>query len=249
MSRALRAVRWAPPFVVGVAVATTAEVAAGLLLYSGPGMLRSLTTVLAVEAATLGLGLWAVPEAKSDIGDALRRRWLFFLGSMLTATVFTGAWSLVQRLGNTAAEQGLGLAFLAALPLYSGGALLGAMSTSVASDSEGRTPSVGGTAALGAAVGFAADGLFLARVVTPASLLLVSLILVSAGGLLHGAILEGPESAAEPATDADAPGQEGSLSLETMPEEGVTSDPASVRGMESGVEGDPGRPPSGSERP
>lgn len=248
MSRALRALRWAPAFVVGVAMATTAEVAAGLLLYSGPGMLRSLTTVLAVEAATLGLGLWAVPESNTAIGDALRRRWLFFLASMLVTTVFTGAWSLVQRLGSTAAEQGLGLAFLAALPLYSGGALLGAMSTSAVSDSGDGTASVGGTAALGASVGFAATGLFLARVVTPASLLLVSLILVSAGGLLHGAILETPGSEVESTPDSEATSEEGTFSLEEMPGEGVASGPGSAPEMES-VDGDRQPPPSGAEGP
>jgi len=222
MSRPLRALHWVPAFVVGAAAATTAEVAAGLLLYSGPGMLRSLTTVLSVESATLGLGLWAVPEAGSTLVDALRRRWLFFLGSMLVTTGFTGAWSLVQRLGSTSAEQGLGLAFLAALPLYSGGALLGAMSASANSDPADRTPSVGGMAALGAAVGFAATGLYLARVVTPASLLLASLILVSAGGLLHGAILEARGSAVgpEPGASNEEVTVQNTVSEEVTREEG-----------------------------
>ncbi len=190
MSRSLRALRWLPPFVVGLATAATAEVAAGLLLYSGPGMLRSLTTVLAVESATLGLGLWAVPEPGASLIDVLRRRWLLFLASMLAATVFTAAWSLVQRLGGTGMEQGLGLAFLAGLPLYACGALLGAMGRAAVAAPPDRSTRVGGAAGLGAAAGFAATGLFLAKVVTPASLLLSGLVLVSAGGLLHGAILE-----------------------------------------------------------
>ncbi len=191
MSRPLRVLRWVPAFSVGLAAATTAEIAAVLLLYSGPGMLRSLTTVLAVESTTLGLGLWAVPDPDASVVDAVRRRWLLFLVSILAATVFTAAWSLVQRLGSTAAQQGLGLAFLAALPLYSTGVLLGAMGKAVAVDPADRASGVGGSAVLGAAVGFGVTGLFLAEVVTPASLLLGSLVLVSAGGLLHGAILDG----------------------------------------------------------
>ena len=48
---------WAPSFVVGGAGGTSAAVAVALLLYSGEGMLRSLTMIIAVELVALGVGL------------------------------------------------------------------------------------------------------------------------------------------------------------------------------------------------
>jgi hypothetical protein len=168
-----------------------------MLLYSGPGMMRSLTTILAVEAATLGLGLWTASYPGEEVADALRRRWLAYLGSLVIATAFAAAWSLVQRLESTAAEQGLGLAFLAALPLYACGGLLGLMGRAAASDADLGRSGVGGPAAVGAAVGFASTGLSLTRVFTPASLLLTCLVVVSAGGLIQGAILDERSGGAE----------------------------------------------------
>lgn len=182
--------RWLPPFLVGVCAATAAEVAVGLLLYGGPGLMRSLTTVLAVEAAALGLGFMTAPPARPDLLDALRRRWLFALGVFLLATLFSAFWSVVELVGGSALGQGLGLGLLAALPLYAAGGLLGAMGSALGSDASVRPGAVGGPAALGAALGFAATGASLPQVFTPASLLLVCLVLLSAGGLVYGSILD-----------------------------------------------------------
>ena len=54
---------WVPSFVTGAAA--TARVAVVLLLYSGERMLRSLTWIMAVELAAMGLGLefQAIPRA------------------------------------------------------------------------------------------------------------------------------------------------------------------------------------------
>ncbi len=41
---------WAPPFLVGVGAAVTAELGLGLLLYASAGFLPALTAVLAAEA-------------------------------------------------------------------------------------------------------------------------------------------------------------------------------------------------------
>ncbi len=185
-----RAPRWLPPFIVGLCAATGAEVAVGLLLYGGPGLVRSLTAVLAVEAAALGVGLWTSPGTRPDIVEAVRRRWLFCLAAFLVATLFSAFWSVVEALGGTALGQGLGLAFLAALPLYAVGGVLGAMGGVADSDPGGRARMVGGPAALGAALGFAVTGTALPQVFTPASLLLVCLMMLSLGGMLYGSILE-----------------------------------------------------------
>ncbi|MDP2959208.1 MAG: hypothetical protein Q8N53_22490 [Longimicrobiales bacterium] len=191
-----RAPRWLPPFIVGLCAATAAEVAVGLLLYGGPGLVRSLTAVLAVEAAALGVGLWTSPGARPDIVEALRRRWLFCLVAFLVAMLFSAFWSVVEALGGTALGQGLGLAFLAALPLYAVGGVVGAMGAAAEmaavaeADPGGRARMVGGPAALGGALGFAVTGTALPQAFTPASLLLVCLMMLSLGGMLYGSILE-----------------------------------------------------------
>ncbi len=203
----LGALRGLPPFLIGAATATSAEVGAALLLYSGPGMLRSLTIVLVVDAAALALGLWSAPEAGPGLADALRRRWLLYLTSILAATVFAGVWSLSWRESAGGLEQGLGLALLAALPLYACGALLGALSAGTLVAPSGGPARVGAWATAGGTVGFAATGLALTHVLTPASLLLTALALVSAGGLVHGSILDStarPEPEMTQAAEAEA---------------------------------------------
>ena len=45
MSARLRRLGWIPPLLVGASTAIAAEVALGMLLYAGPGLERSLTTV------------------------------------------------------------------------------------------------------------------------------------------------------------------------------------------------------------
>jgi len=183
--------RWLPPFILGVCAATTAEVAAGLLLYAGPGLMRSLTTIISVEALSLGLGVMTAPGPRPDLVESLRRRWLFCLLSFMAATLFSAFWSVVQAVGGSALGQGMGLAFLAGLPMYALGGVLGAMSTVAATAEPGdRSGSVGGAALLGGALGFAATGASLPQVFTPASLLLVCLVLLSAGGLVYGSVLD-----------------------------------------------------------
>ena len=57
MSSLRRRAEWLPALLVGVACATAAEIAIGVLLYTGIGLMRSLSTVLVVEAAALAIGL------------------------------------------------------------------------------------------------------------------------------------------------------------------------------------------------
>lgn len=190
MSGRRHPLRWVPPLSVGLCTATAAEVAVALLLYNGPGFMRSLTVVLAIEAGSLGLGIWGVRADRGDPHEALRLRWLFCLGAFLLASVYTASWSLLEALGGSALGQGLGLAFTAALPLYAAGGVLGAMAHAARSEGEGEGGGVGGPALVGASVGFAATGAALPQVLTPASLFLVCLVLLSAGGLVYGSVLD-----------------------------------------------------------
>ena len=190
MSTQARRFGWAPAFVVGICVAAVAESAVGLLLYAGPGLMRSITTILGVEATALAVGLWTAPGPRPDLVDALRRRWMLCLVAFLVATLFAAFWSFLQNLGGTALGQGLGLAFMAGLPLYACGGVLGGMGVATAGQPDAHPVSVGAPAFLGGATGIVVTGVFLPRVPTPASLLLVCLVLLSAGGLVFGFILD-----------------------------------------------------------
>lgn len=200
---------WAPPLLVGASAAIAAEVAIGILLYAGPGFLRSLTTILAVEGASLSLGLRGVPPLDRDLIERMRRRWLFCLASFLVAATFGTVWSLVPDLGEGRLGQGLGLALLAALPLYACGAVLGGMGSVSASAPARGTRGPGAAAALGAALGFVITGGLLPRAPIPASLLVACLVLLSAGGMLYGVVLgveaEGPMPPPGEAPDEPVP--------------------------------------------
>ncbi|HUF74933.1 MAG TPA: hypothetical protein VMM35_01585, partial [Longimicrobiales bacterium] len=181
---------WVAPLLVGASAAVAAEVATGILLYAGPGLMRSLTTVLAVEGAALAVGLWSIPSpAGPRLVDRLRRRWLFCLLAFMGAALFGTSWSVVQDLGGGPVGQGLGLAVLAALPLYACGLVLAGMSAVAADDPLGRLRGPGAAAALGAAVGFVLTGALLPRAPIPASLLVACLVLLSAGGMIYGIVL------------------------------------------------------------
>jgi hypothetical protein len=181
---------WLPAFLVGLCAATAAEVAVGLLLYTGPGLMRSATTLLGVEAAALGIGMWTAPGPRPDLVDAVRRRWLLSLFAFLAATVFSASWSIVRTVGGSRLGQGLGLAFVAGLPLYACGGVLGGMAATITGETDARPGGTGAAAFLGAALGFALTGLTLPKVPTPASLLVVCLVLLSAGGLVFGSVLD-----------------------------------------------------------
>ncbi len=191
MSRRSAPFEWLPPFIIGACAAAAAEVAVVLLLYTGPGLMRSLTTVLTVEAGAFGIGLWTAPGPRPDLVEALRRRILLCLFAVLGATVFSAFWTFLRAVGGTAVGQGLGLAVMAALPLYAFGAVLGTMgSLSSASSAGQRRHVVGASASLGGAFGLAATGMLLPRLLTPASLLLFCIVLISSAGLVYSSVLE-----------------------------------------------------------
>jgi hypothetical protein len=235
-----------PPLLVGLAGAVTAEVAVALLLYQGPGLTRSATTILVVEALALALGLSATPSDDDDAVESLRRRWLFCMVAFLAATLFAASWSLVREVGERALGQGIGLAAVAAVPLYGVGAVLAAMA---AVEREHHPASgaagLGGPAVAGAAVGFLLTGLALPRVMTPASLLLSCLVVLSAAGLLYGAVLDGRIRIRVRARTA-APSGEVRVEDRTDPESGtavrVLVEDRWIRGW-SGGDGRSGVPP------
>ncbi len=188
---ALRSPRleWLPPFLVGASAALAAEVALGVLLYGGTGFMRSLTTILATQGLALASGLWSAPRLAPGLVERLRRRWLFSLMSFLVATTYGAAWSLVPFLGEDPIAQGVGLAVLAALPLYAAGTLLGGMGAAAATDAGGLLSSPAAPAAAGAAMGFVLTAMLLPVAPMPGSLLVACLVMLSAGGMLYGDVL------------------------------------------------------------
>jgi hypothetical protein len=182
---------WVPSFVVGTAAATASAVAVALLLYSGEGMLRSLTLIIAVELVAFGVGLAAPPESGRwpAVVEALRRRWLAALLTFLAASVFTVVWTFGEGFSGDGRSQALGLAMLGGLPLYACGRLLAGISTAATAAINVGRSSPGAFASLGAALGVLITGSSgLSRLGAP-SLLLVVLVLLSGAALVQGSVL------------------------------------------------------------
>lgn len=179
-----------PPFAAGVSAAVAVELSVGLLLYADEGLLPALTLILTVEIGALGLGLWtgSIP-LWGGVVEQVRRRWLFCLIVFALAAALSAGMDLLEDLPVTGLAQGLGLGFLGGLPLFSIGALLGAMGD------RGRacSPSpvgLGASAVLGAAAGFWMAGTVLIPSAAPYSVYLFCLVLLSGGALLHGWVLD-----------------------------------------------------------
>lgn len=165
-----------------------AEVAVGLLLYSGDGFLRALTLILATLTGALALGLWSAPSP--GIGEpveSIRKRWLLALLSFTGGAVTAAGWSVLGGLSSRALTRGLGLALLAAFPLYAVGSLLGTMA-SVRADRGVRGP--GAAASAGASLGAVLTGVLLVRTVAPMTMYVFGVVALSAGALLHGRVLD-----------------------------------------------------------
>ena len=177
---------WLPAAAVGAAAAGSAEMAIGLLLYLKGGFLGALTLLLCMEAVALGCGLWSAPRDAAPPWLGVRRAWFLLLFALLAGALVAASWEALGGLASTWLARGLGLACLAALPMYASGAVLGAPALG---DGEGSF-SAGPAAALGAAIGFALVGAG-RSVLRVAPLTYVSgVILVAAGALVHGTVLE-----------------------------------------------------------
>lgn len=171
---------------MGASAATAGELTAGLLLYSGGGLLQGLTVVLATELLGLTLGLAA--SRRLDPGDlgALRRRWLLLLASFGAAAAFSAGWSVGDGFDAARSTQILGLGLLGAFPLFATGAVLGALART-----EGERPhAVSTAAALGAAAGVLSTGFVGVPRLQPTSLFLLGVVAVSAAALVHGWLVD-----------------------------------------------------------
>ena len=216
---------WAPGFVTGLAAGATATVAVALLLYSGEGLLRSLTLIVATELGAFGLGLSTSGPKKDWHGavESLRKRWLFALVAFLGAAGFALAWALFEGFGASPMTQALGLALLGGLPLYACGHLLRGIST-VRMMSGGTGD--GAYASLGAAVGVLVPGLGALSGIGVASFVLFLLVVLSGAALLQGWVLTPPEENLARVADNLTPDEDGlgpvEESSEHVVEDGLT---------------------------
>jgi hypothetical protein len=176
----------APPFLVGAALAVVGEVAVGLLLYVGPGFIPALSVILAVVLLALAVGLRAGSRmGRRGSTEKARRRWLPLLVAVSVAALFSGLWEVFRGFQDGPMSQGAGLALLAALPMYTGGVLLGGF----VPDS-GERGWMGPPALAGAGVGVLGAGYFLFPAFSPTVILLLCLMVLSGAALLHGRVLD-----------------------------------------------------------
>ena len=180
---------WAPPLFVGAAAAIAAEVALSLLLYGGPGLVRSLTTVLGVEGFAFAVGLWSAPAPGRDLVERVRHRWILGLVAFLVAATYGSAWPFLPVLAEGRLGQALGLVVMGAFPLYAAGAVLGGITSAAVTDEGGRLSAPATAAAVGAALGFVLTGFLLPRVPMPGTMLVGCLVLLSAAGMIYGSVL------------------------------------------------------------
>jgi hypothetical protein len=195
----LRDPRALAAFVLGVILLVVFQVGAGLLLYGGPGLIPSLSVVVAVGALALAAGLHSGGTRTDTSIEALaqvHRSWRFLLLALVGAAVFSLGWTLGQGFGARALAQSLGLTLLVALPLLAGGQVLAQLSQPYPGPDHEPGPvgvRVGVHALAGAAVGALLLGQVLFRAgVAPSSTLLGCLVLASAGALAHGKAVMAP---------------------------------------------------------
>lgn len=186
MTPLARRLAWLPPAAVGASAAVCAELAVGMLLYVRGGFFAALTLVLCAEAAALAFGLWSAPVDDEPPWSGVRRAWFLLLAALVARAAVAASWEALGGLSGTWLQRGLGLAFLATLPLYAAGAVLGAPALA-----HGEPPvRTGPWAAAGAVGGFALVGvgsslLRLAPLAYDAGILLVAV-----AALVHGRLLE-----------------------------------------------------------
>ncbi len=111
-------------FLVGVAIAVGAEMTLGLLVHTGPGLLRAITVIVAVQLGALSTGLSTRPLVPARPG---RWRWFLAVGAYLIAGTAALSWSFEVDLLESWATRGGSLALLAALPMYGAGVAVGAV--------------------------------------------------------------------------------------------------------------------------
>jgi hypothetical protein len=225
----LRIAMAAPAFLLGMALMITFQVGAGLLLYGGPGMIPSLSILVATGAGALAVGLYpshSAEDAQSPSAqgrpaespslETIRKRWLQLLVALVVAAVYAMAWSLGTGFGARAQSQAVGLAVLVALPALFVGQILQALVRTDGAAGPDAMLQVASSAVLGIGAGGLVLGQILFRMgVLPATTLLGALVLVSGAALAHGQNLDrlGPRPAppgppAPPGASEKAPERE-----------------------------------------
>jgi len=212
---------WTPAFIVGVAAAVAGELSVGLLLYVTPGFLPVLTLILTVLLGSLALGLWTAPKSSDHrLIESIRRRWMLALLAFAGGAAGSGAWTVQGGLSEAGVSRGVGLALLAAFPLYACGALLGAMARPIRPGAPSHP--IGVAAVAGAALGTILTGNVLVGMLVPVSIYAFCLVLLSGGALLHGRILategERHRIAATPSAFGEVGVEEWSWGSERPPE-------------------------------
>lgn len=165
-------------------------VAAGLLLYGGPGFLPALVMVLAILLVSMGSGL-ALPGTVAVGAEVehMRGRWFRLLVVLSAAALFAGSWEVFRGFGAHGATQAVGLALLVALPFHFGGAAFAAMLRLQARE-QSPPGEVAAAAMAGGAGGLLLLGFILFPALSPTAILLVALVFVSSGALVHGWALD-----------------------------------------------------------
>lgn len=211
-----------------------AEMAAGLLLYHGAGLLRATTAVLATEAAAAGAGLiFATRVPRKDVPRQLRRHLHLTLVSLGLAGIVTSMWAYFGGLSMVREGQGqaAALALLAALPLYMTGATLGLVCRE-GSREAGETVAGGGPALLGAATGFVVYGLVLMPRLAPPVLVLVCMAAISGAALMHGSGRAQRDASSSGEAEDEMPGGE-AASDDSPGGEATSGEPATRESPES----------------
>jgi hypothetical protein len=188
-----RLVAWTSVFVVGGTTAVVGHLAIGILLFEDGRMFQALTVILGVEWGALALGLGSAVHRDASALDSLRRRWVLLLAATTFAAGFVLVWTWGDGLEGTPLTQGAGLALLGGLPLYTSGLVLRALS--VLSERSQSPFGVAGPAALGACTGILFTGTVGITKLGAPSLLLLSMMLLSALALAQGWLFEDQTSA------------------------------------------------------
>lgn len=179
-----------PLAVLGAALASASLIAVGLLLYAGPGMSRALAGILAALLGALTAGILAGRQtARADPVEAVRRWWLFVLVAFTLAALFASLWESLGGMDGGEVGQAAGLALLAALPLFAGGGVLGALPED-ASAEDGGSGLLSAAVLLGAAGGVLILGFVLFARLSPAMILLLCVVALSGAALWQGRVLD-----------------------------------------------------------
>jgi hypothetical protein len=177
---------WLPPAAVGAAAAAAFEMSIALLLYVGGRLVGALTLILCTAAAAFGLGLWSAPRDEAPPWLAMRRAWFVLVLSLVVGALLAARWEALGGLSATWLGRGLGLACLAAWPLYGAGAVLGA---NALAEVDPPAP-VGPAAAAGAVAGFALMGFGRSALMVAPLAYVGGVVLVSIGAFVHGRLLD-----------------------------------------------------------